>query len=88
MFERLTPPEFVALIPSSPQQYSNAGPAIIGYTFQHTNGVYFRKGGGVCIDRKDAYIYIADTVEIVSRDGGWGNKSQGKFRAVYEGVDV
>lgn len=101
MFERLIPPEFVALLPSPPQDYDQAivddmlrmcgkqsSREIIGYTFQLNDGVYYSSTYGVTIDRDKAYVYQSKTVEVVSRVGGWGNKSRGKFRAVYEEKSV
>jgi len=80
----LVSPDFVALIPSTPQTYTTSK-EIIGYTFELNSGVYYRLNGGVTRNIKIAVVYGAETVAIVSRVGGWGHKSMGKFRAVYEG---
>jgi len=72
------------LIPSTPQTY-NTTKEIIGYTFELNSGLYYRLNGGVTRNIKIARVYSADTVAIVSRPDGWGHKSMGKFRAVYEG---
>ena len=85
--QTLVPPEFVALIPSTPQEYQ-IQPVIVGYTFQLHNGCFYSDTYGVCLDRKKAYRYAPATVAIVSRMGGWGHKSRGKFRAVYEEKSV
>jgi hypothetical protein len=84
MFEKLIPPEFVALIPSNPQDYEPPilSPKILGYTFLRTDGLYYRADGGVTVNREDAAVYQARDVCLTSK--GWGNKARGNWRAVYE----
>lgn len=83
----LIPPEFVALIPSQPQEYAHS-PTIIGYTFCIEDKLYYRVGGGVTMNRSHAEVYDARTVELVSVAGGWGHKRCGKWQAVYEEKSV
>lgn len=78
----LVSPDFVALIPSTPQTYTKP-PEIIGYTFQLNDGVYYAKDGGVTIAKDNAHVYQAQSVDVCSREGGWGHRSRGKWRAVY-----
>jgi len=70
------------IVPSMPQAYDRT-PRIIGYTFTRKDGLFYADNGGVTMFKDRAYVYSFRTILAVSRVGGWGNKRQGKWRAVY-----
>lgn len=74
----IIPPEFMAF-------ENRAGPKIVGWKFQRNDGSYYMRDGGTTRNRLNSAVYPASDVSLVSK--GWGNKSKGKWRAVYEHKD-
>lgn len=70
---RLIPPEFMALVPPSIQDYP---PRIKGFIFKDYDGDYYRAAGqGVTRQRKNAYVYSCEeamkTCGTIKEEGHW-----------------
>ena len=79
----LLPPEFIALVPSTPQEYQ---PRIIGYKFRRFDRTYYTAVGGARTAYKAlARLYTCSDVICSSKDKWlWGHRSKGHWIVVYE----
>lgn len=83
--QRIIPPEFIALVPPSVQDYP---PRIKGFIFRLHDGHYFKAAQkGITRDRNAAYVYTLEDIYI----GFMGTcyeqcigKAQGHWIIVYE----
>ena len=85
--QRLIPPEFIALVPPSVQNYHEPGPKIKGFIFRMSNGGYygsFMKGSVLL--REDAHVFTVKELDqhIKEIDWVWGREYQGHWIVVYE----